>query len=101
MPARRAAVGAARGVDAETGAVLWSRNLGSPFLATDIGCPDISPTMGITSTPVIDRSTNTAYIMSKAYVSGNAGPVNWYAHAVDVASGQGARASEIGVPSLA
>ncbi|MEA2697406.1 MAG: hypothetical protein QOI66_1677, partial [Myxococcales bacterium] len=76
------------GLDAETGAVLWSRNLGNPFLSSDIGCPDISPTMGITSTPVIDRATNTAYLLSKAYVSGNAGAVRWYAHAVDVASGQ-------------
>ncbi|HXI58087.1 MAG TPA: PKD domain-containing protein [Polyangia bacterium] len=76
------------GLDAETGAIQWSRNLGSPFLASDIGCPDISPTMGITSTPVIDKATNTAYLLSKAYITGNAGPVAWYAHAVDVATGQ-------------
>ena len=76
------------GLDAETGAILWSRVLGSPFLATDIGCPDVSPAIGITSTPVIDRATNTAYLFSKAYVSGGAGAVAWYAHALDVSTGQ-------------
>jgi iron transport multicopper oxidase len=75
------------GLDAETGNVIWQRNLGNPFLATDEGCPDITPTMGITGTPVIDRATNTAYLLAKSYITGNSGPVAWTAHAVDVATG--------------
>jgi hypothetical protein len=53
-------------VDALTGVVVTSRNLGPPFDATALGCGDISPTVGITGTPVVDATTNTAYLYSKS-----------------------------------
>ena len=39
---------------ADTGAVLWSTHVGSPVPDADLPCGDISPTVGITGTPVID-----------------------------------------------
>src|SRR5262245_33957216 len=72
------------GLDAETGAVQWTRNLGVPFNASDVGCGDLTPTIGVTGTPVVDSATNTAYFFSKTYDSGAAA---WFAHAVDVATG--------------
>ena len=41
---------------ANTGAVLWSSHVGTPVPATNppIPCGDISPTVGITGTPVVD-----------------------------------------------
>src|SRR5262249_39418040 len=63
-------------VDALTGAVLISRNFGPTFDATAIGCADVAPTVGITGTPVVDTTTNTAYFYSK----NSAG--DWTLHAV-------------------
>jgi iron transport multicopper oxidase len=82
------------GLDPQTGAINWSNSFGTPFSASDIGCADLSPDIGITSTPVIDQATNIAYLFSKAYLVDGSGAVAWYAHAVDVASG----AEEPGFP---
>ena len=54
-------------LDANTGAVTTSRSLGAGFNASGtLGCGDITPTVGITGTPVIDTSSNTAYFFSKS-----------------------------------
>jgi hypothetical protein len=39
---------------ANTGAVLWSSHVGTPVPSGDLPCGDISPTVGITGTPVVD-----------------------------------------------
>ena len=75
------------GLDAATGAQQWSADLGQPWNPGDIGCGDISPWIGTTSTPVIDSSTNTVYLTYKTYVSGTSGPAAWYMDALDVTTG--------------
>jgi len=66
---------------------LWTKNLGATFDARQLNnCGDISPEVGVTSTPVVDNSTGTAYIMSKAYPAGST-TVGWYLHALDVTTG--------------
>jgi outer membrane protein assembly factor BamB len=75
------------GVDAETGEVRWERSLGIPWNSGDIECEDLAPHVGITGTPVIDPTTNTAYFFSKTYESGESGPAEWKMHAVDLATG--------------
>jgi len=76
------------GLDPATGAVQWSRSVGTPWNASDIpGCTDIYPTAGITATPVIDDVTGIAYFTSKTYKSGSSGAVQWKMHAVSVATG--------------
>jgi outer membrane protein assembly factor BamB len=76
------------GLDPATGAVKWSRNVGTPWNASDLSCGDLAPTVGVTGTPVIDPSTGTAYFFAKRYASGTSGPAAYEAHAVDVATGQ-------------
>ncbi|GAB0138052.1 hypothetical protein EsDP_00006299 [Epichloe bromicola] len=78
-------------LDAKTGQVVASRNLHIPFLTADLdGCVDINPTVGVTSTGVIDPATDTLYLTAKTYldqkVAGAQGRPNgrYYAHALDV-----------------
>jgi hypothetical protein len=75
------------GLTPTTGAVQWSKSLGTPFNAADIGCGDLTPTIGVTATPVIDQSTGVAYMTHKAYVSGSSGATRWYMDAINVATG--------------
>lgn len=48
-------------IDAENGKVAWEKHLGMPVPSSELPCGDIEPTVGITSTPVIDPATNTIY----------------------------------------
>jgi outer membrane protein assembly factor BamB len=49
---------------ADSGGVLWSHHLGTPVEAADLPCGDISPTVGITSTPVIDASRSEIFVVA-------------------------------------
>ena len=76
------------GLDERTGTAQWTRTLHpTAWHTADLQCPDISPNMGVTGTPVIDPATNTAYFYAKTYANGSSGPAMWYLHAVDVATG--------------
>jgi polyvinyl alcohol dehydrogenase (cytochrome) len=48
-------------LDAATGAVVWHRSVGTAVPSADLPCGDISPTVGITSTPVIDAFNGRLY----------------------------------------
>lgn len=77
------------GLDPVTGQQKWTQVLGAPFDPTQLsgGCGDLSPSVGITATPVIDSATNIAYFTSKAYVSGKSGAVTYSMDAIHVDSG--------------
>jgi hypothetical protein len=77
----------AYGLNPVTGAIEWSRQFGTAVLASDLGCGDLSPNMGITSTPVVDTTTNTEYLVDNEYVSGNTGASIYYMHALNLAAG--------------
>lgn len=51
-------------LNATTGAVSWSAHLGTPVPSGDLPCGDISPTVGITSTPVIDVSRSEVFVVA-------------------------------------
>jgi hypothetical protein len=74
------------GLDPKTLAQRWTRNLGTPFDPTSVNCADISPSVGITSTPVVDPSTGTEYLTSKTYLADGVTPA-YYMHALDIATG--------------
>jgi hypothetical protein len=67
------------GLDARSGAVLVSRNLGPP-VPTPLGCGNNGPDVGITSTPVIDVARHRIIVM--AYVNGM--PPQYQLHALDL-----------------
>ncbi|HEY6295889.1 MAG TPA: PQQ-binding-like beta-propeller repeat protein, partial [Streptosporangiaceae bacterium] len=62
-------------LSAATGAVAWSRRVGPPVPATSLPCGDISPSVGITGTPVIDRSRDEIFVVADELTA--AGPQHW------------------------
>ena len=69
------------GLDATTGAVLWSKQVGTPYPITY--CADLTPNIGITSTPVYDPSTNTVYVMALVKEIS----YEWHLFGLDVSTG--------------
>jgi hypothetical protein len=69
-------------IDAESGAVLLNPSFGKP-VAFPLGCNNNGPNVGINSTPVIDLSSSTMYVM--IYTQDTSGPA-YRIHALDLGS---------------
>ena len=69
-------------INVHTGTVLLSPNFGTP-VSYPLGCNNNGPNVGINSTPVIDPSSNTLYVM--VYTQGSGGPT-YTLHALDLGS---------------
>jgi hypothetical protein len=59
---------------ANSGAVLWSTHVGTPFNRDTVPglCGDINPTVGITSTPVIDMARSEIFVVADEQVASDA-----------------------------
>ena len=77
-------------IDADSGAILWQTSFINPSSGittvskTDVNCSDIVPEIGITSTPVIDPTSGTLYLIAKTKENGQ---FFQRLHALDVAMG--------------
>jgi hypothetical protein len=75
----------------QQGPALWHTSFINPakgitaVSASDLGCGDLVPIIGITATPVIDPATGTLYVVSKAKLSG--GKYQQRLHALDITTG--------------
>jgi hypothetical protein len=69
-------------IDIHSADILLSTNFGAPVVRP-LGCNNNGPNVGITSTPVIDPSSKTLYVMS--YTQDPAGPA-YRLHALDLGS---------------
>jgi hypothetical protein len=71
------------------GAPLWKTSLlpggATAVPYTAVSCGDLQPVIGITSTPVIDLSTNTMYVVTYSDEGGN---LIYRLHALDITTGQ-------------
>ncbi len=54
-----------------TGAVLWSTHVGTAVPSGDLPCGDISPTVGISGTPVIDPTRSELFAVADELVNGS------------------------------
>lgn len=63
---------------------FWQINLGPHVTKNDIS--GVNPYVGILSTPVIDPTTNTVYLVAE--VTGTTDPTPFYLHALDVTTGK-------------
>jgi polyvinyl alcohol dehydrogenase (cytochrome) len=72
-------------LSAATGTVTWSAHLASPVPSGDLPCGDISPTVGITGTPVIDPARSEIFVVADELVDGS--PVKWLV-GLDTATGR-------------
>ena len=74
--------------DADHGQVLWQVSAAPPgeTPSDDLGCGLITPTIGITATPVIDRQRGAIYVV--AMTKDSSGNYHQRLHALDLTSGK-------------
>lgn len=77
----------AYGLDAATGAIRWVRSFGPPFQAATIGCGDLIPDLGQTSTGVYDPAADLVYLTTKIADGPAPDQPHWYLHAIRPADG--------------
>jgi outer membrane protein assembly factor BamB len=58
-------------LSASTGAVAWSAHLGSPVPSSSLPCGNITPSVGITGTPVIDPSRGEIFVVADELTGGS------------------------------
>ena len=58
-------------LSAATGTVAWSAHLGPPVPAGSLPCGDITPTVGITGTPVIDQARGEIFVVADELAGGS------------------------------
>ena len=75
------------GLDGATGTAKWTRKLGPAWPASTVGCGDLTPNIGITSTPVHDPATNSVFLLAKTNDGATAQLPHWYMHSLDVVTG--------------
>ncbi len=68
----------------DTGAVVWSTHVGTAVPSGDLPCGDISPTVGITGTPVIDPSRGEVFVVTDELAGSS---VQHYLVGLDLATG--------------
>lgn len=57
-------------LSASSGTVIWSKHLATPVPASSLPCGNISPTVGITGTPVIDPARGEIFVVADEQVNG-------------------------------
>jgi Abnormal spindle-like microcephaly-assoc'd, ASPM-SPD-2-Hydin/PQQ-like domain len=75
------------GLNPATGAIIWSRNVGAAWPSSVLGCGDLTPNLGITSTPVYDSATGSVFFVAKVNDGPDLQHPNWYMHSIDPVTG--------------
>ncbi|HVU73239.1 MAG TPA: choice-of-anchor D domain-containing protein [Mycobacteriales bacterium] len=75
------------GLDPTSGSVLWSRNVGPSWKVSWIGCTDLVPDIGITSTGVYDPASGYVYVTAKKDDGPDRGSPSYWLEAFDPLTG--------------
>ncbi len=75
------------GVDKVTGAIEWTDDLGPSWPASTVGCGDLTPNVGVTSTPVYDPSTGYVYLVAMINDGTDDAHPHWKMFAVSPSTG--------------
>jgi len=89
--------------DADTGAILWQVSLigAGETTSDDHGCSQVTPEIGITSTPVIDRNAGAhGTIFVVAMTKDASSNYHQRLHALDITTGQEMPASPTGITAM-
>ncbi len=70
-----------------TGAVVWQAGAGTPVPSGQLPCGDITPTVGITSTPVIDPVTQRVFVVADTWDGTHAASIAHRLYAFNLANG--------------
>ena len=81
----------------DTGAVIWSTHVGTPVPSGDLPCGDISPTVGITGTPVIDPTRGEVFAVTDELVDSSA---QHYLVGIDLLTGEVLLHQAISLPGV-
>lgn len=55
----------------DSGSLLWSTRLGEPVPSGDLPCGNITPTVGVTGTPVVDLPRSEVFVVAEELVGGH------------------------------
>jgi outer membrane protein assembly factor BamB len=58
-------------LSSSSGAVVWSTHIASPVPASALRCGDITPSVGITGTPVVDPARSEIFVVAEEIVNGS------------------------------
>lgn len=75
------------GLDKSTGAIQWTDDFGPTWPSTILGCSDLTPNLGITSTPVYDSVSGYVYVVANVSNPNDTAHPNYYMHAVNPTTG--------------
>lgn len=75
------------GLNAATGAIEWSDVLGPALPSSTLSCDDLTPSIGVTSTPVYDPGTGTAYLVAVVNDGPRATQPHVYVYALSAQTG--------------
>jgi hypothetical protein len=87
-------------IDADTGAVLWTQNFGSPIIPDDVEIDQNivwSTRIGILGTPVIDPATNIMYFVSGSQPADGALQFGFNLNAIDITTGEPVHGSPVNI----
>jgi hypothetical protein len=76
------------GLNAQTGAINWQLSLGPSWPSSAMGCTDMTPSIGSTSTPVYDPSTGEVYLTAVVNDGSSLYQPHIYLVAVNAQTGQ-------------
>ncbi|HTZ70030.1 MAG TPA: hypothetical protein VMB71_05200 [Acetobacteraceae bacterium] len=86
--------------DAQTYSVLWQVSLGTAQNSNDVGCGDVVPEYGISSTPVLLRTgSNAATLYVVAATEPSKGNFETQLHALDIGTGLDVKPAVLVAPS--